>query len=563
MPDKHTDELKKLREENAFLRDANERLRAENAELSDQLNQLSSRLDYFIKKYFGKSSEKLDPNQLELLLEGLSTSDSAQACDEDERVKAANLLADNREVKKKRPPRSRKDRFPANCPVEEKVIVPLTVQADPDAYRKIGEEVSVQYDYQPGKIIEQRTIRPKYVEIADKNVPPLIAPLPPKLQERGMLSPGFLTHIVIGKYADHLPLYRQQSILRTRHDVHLSRATLCNAVDLVAFWLKPIVEEISAQQFTRGYVQIDETFIKYLKPGSGKAQQGYLWLVHTPGGDTVYHWYKGRGHDSLEDFIPGEYMDAEVLHDDDRGHVEIATDPRAETAVIAPQLTVQCDGHSAYTAFSKKYEAVTLLGCWTHVRRYFHEAFEGNDHPLRTSWVLKQIGQLYRIEKRLRESRAGPALREATRQSESKMIIRRLHRVLTQWSESGRHMPKSLLGKAINYALNRWDMLEVYLTDGRLEICNNLIENRVRPTAIGKKNYLFFGSEEAGERSAIIYSIVTSCHNHGIDPFEYMKDVLERLPAMMRHEIPTITPAAWAAARRAGTTAAMQTSAAS
>jgi hypothetical protein len=163
---------------------------------------------------------------------------------------------------------------------------------------------------------------------------------------------------------------------------------------------------------------------------------------------------------------------------------------------------------------------------------------------------MRQIQHLYRVEARLREQRAGPRLREAVRAHQSKPLVERIERALLRLKSSGRHLPQSLFGIAMDYALGQWQTLDVYLDDGRVEIDNNLVENAIRPTALGKKNWLFIGEAEAGERGAIIYTVIESCRRRGLDPYGYLKDVLTRLPNMTNHQIPEVTPAAWAKARR-------------
>lgn len=197
----------------------------------------------------------------------------------------------------------------------------------------------------------------------------------------------------------------------------------------------------------------------------------------------------------------------------------------------------------------KKRPGVKLVGCWAHARRKFHEAMEQREAVGHNGWILRQIGHLYGIERRLRKRRAGPNLRSAIRAAESRPILDRLTKVLT--IIQSKHRPQSLTGKAISYALGQWELLEVYPGDGRLEIDNNLVENAIRPTALDRKNWLFVGAEDAGWRSAIICSLIQSCRAHGVEPLAYFKDVLTRLPAMTNHEMPTLTPRAWTESRRA------------
>jgi len=349
---------------------------------------------------------------------------------------------------------------------------------------------------------------------------PVIAALPERLLDRSLPAPGLLAHLVVGKYCDHLPLYRQEQIYQQRHGVYLPRQTLTRWVELVSRWLKPIHEQIRTGVLGGGYVQVDETPVEYLEPGHGKARQGYLWTCSRPGGDVFYRWETSRAAACLDNLIPVDF-----------------------------QGKLQCDGYAAYRAFANgRKEKIELAGCWAHARRKFHEALEAA--PKTAGWFLRQIQHLYRVEALLREQRAGPKLRAAVRAHESGPIVERLKQALVRLKSRGRYLPQSLLGVAIDYALGQWPTLGVYLGDGRVEIDNNLVENAIRPTALGKKNWLFMGDADTGERGAIIYSVIESCRRRGIDPYAYLKDVLTRLPTMTNLQIPEVTPAAWAKARQ-------------
>lgn len=481
-----------------------ERLRKEN-EL------LRQKLDLLARRIFGRKSEQLDAQQLEFLMGKLQAPDATPAS-------GAAAAPEAEPARRTRSPRQ--PRYPENLPVETEVIDPATVLGNPDAWRQIGEETSDLIDYEPGRFLLRRTVRRVWVKRGDPDAVPMIAPLPPKLLERGILAPGLLAHVLVGKYGDHLPLCRQERIFNERYGVHLPRQTLARGVELAATWLKPIVEQIRREQLASGYLQIDETPVKYLEPGQGQTSQGYFWTVHVPKGDTVYHWTVGRGHEHLLEILP-ETFDG----------------------------TAQCDGYGAYRTMLKKRPGVKLVGCWAHARRKFHEAREQREAVGHNGWILRQISHLYAIERRLRKSRAGPKLRSAIRTAESRPILDRLKKALT--IIQSKHRPQSLTGKAISYALGQWELLEVYPADGRVEIDNNLVENAIRPTALGRKNWLFIGAEDAGWRSAVIYSILHSCRNHGIEPCAYLKDVLTRLPTMTNHQVPALTPRAWAKAQRA------------
>ena len=204
---------------------------------------------------------------------------------------------------------------------------------------------------------------------------------------------------------------------------------------------------------------------------------------------------------------------------------------------------MQCDGYAAYPSFARDKPHLELVGCWAHVRRRFYEA---QQHvPLRATWILRQIAKLYHLEQQLREGGAGPQLRAAHRASQAAPILARLHRVLRTWKTSGAHLPASSMGQAIDYALGQWDLLGRYLHDGRLEIDNNQVENAIRPTAVGKKNWLFIGHAECGQRGAILFTIVQACRRLGINPFDYLKDVLTQIPRHTNKTVDQLTPENW------------------
>jgi hypothetical protein len=203
--------------------------------------------------------------------------------------------------------------------------------------------------------------------------------------------------------------------------------------------------------------------------------------------------------------------------------------------------TIQCDGYAGYGAFAnRRPSTITLAGCWAHVRRKFYDALEQT--PRTAGWLLRQIQHLYQVEAHLRKHRAGPRLRLAVRAHQSRPIVERLKKALVRLKAGGRHLPQSLLGQAIDYTLGQWPSLEIFLGDGRVEIDNNLVENAIRPTAIGKKNWLFVGAGGAGERSAIVYTVMESCRRRAIDPWAYLRDVLTRLPHLTNQQIGQVTP---------------------
>jgi len=471
---------------------------------------LREKIDLLVKKLFGAKSEKLDPQQLLLLLQGLDAPGKAPEPVAAEAPRRSTAPS---------PPRERGPRLPEHLPIIEEVIEPEPVKLAPEQWRRIGQEVSERLDYEPARFLRRRIVRPKYVRRTEVDAVPIIAALPDSLLDRSMVTPGLLAHIVVSKYCDHLPLYRQESIYWTRHQVWLPRQTMAEWVGLAAQWLRPIYDHIRGEVFGRGYVQIDETPIRYLAAGHGKTRLGYLWTSSDPAGDVVFHWQTSRAAACLEAVVPVEF-----------------------------EGIVQADGYEAYDRFARQRAGrIRLAGCMAHVRRKFYEAQE--QAPKVAGWILRQIGHLYAIEATLRKARAGPARRQAERACASALILARLQRALIRLKASRRYLPQNLMGRALDYALGQWASLLVFLEDGRLEIDNNRVENAIRPSAIGKKNWLFIGEAAAGDRSAIIYTVIESCRRRGIDPFAYLRDVFTRLPSMTNWQVQQITPAAWAKAQ--------------
>jgi transposase len=491
------------------------RREAEVQRLRQEVDFLRQKLDALARQLFGKRSEQLDPAQLQLLFQELEAPGPALGNGSGPQVPETEPARPT----KASPRPERTPRLPEHLPVIEEVIVPPPVQAAPEQWRRIGQEITERLDYEPARFFRRRTVRPKYVRRDQLDAVPIIAELPPCILERSIATAGLVAQILVAKYCDHLPLYRQESIYQSRHSVSLSRQTMAEWVGVAADWLRLIYEEIRAGVTAHGYLQIDETPIRYLEPGHGQTRLGYLWACHRPGADAVYSWHTSRAAACLEKILPVDFTG-----------------------------TIQCDGYTAYDAFARHRAGIELAGCWAHVRRKFFEAHRQGCK--RSALVLHLLQSLYRTEARLRESRAGPKLRAIGRSLESRPIIARLQRTLLHWKAKGGILPKSLLSQAITYALGQWDSLQLFLHDGRLEIDNNLVENCIRPTAVGKKNWLFIGAAHAGQRGAIIYTIIESCRRRGIDPYAYLRDVLTRLPSMTTSQIKEVTPEAWAKAQR-------------
>jgi len=477
-------------------------LETENARLQNENRLLRQKLDQYIRHYFGgQRNEGLDIHQLELLLQGLPNVITLPATEI--KTTTATRNGTSHPV--------RRMLVEDKLETHEVVIEPAEVQAQPEGWKKISEERTSQLDWVAPKIIKRVYIRPRYV----KQERFALAPLPPQPIEQGMVGPGLLAQILVSKYEYHQPLYRQEKMFRQQFGLELSRKTMGCWVEQAAELLKPVYRAIREDLLAGNYLQADETPIRYLDPDvKGKSQQGYLWVYSRPQSDVLFEWRVSRARAGPEEFLKNF-----------RGKL-------------------QTDGYSAYESLAKARGDLTLVGCWAHVRRGFHEALA---ETKLAAWFVRQIGLLYAVEKKLREQNAGPALRQAMRAWQSQPVLARLHRAMELIRR--KTLPQGLLGQAIDYALKRREALNRFVNDGTLEIDNNLIENSIRPSALGKKNWLFVGHPDAGERSAVIYTLLGSCRRHGINPFDYLKDLFTRLPAAKITQIKDFTPAAWAKAK--------------
>ena len=424
------------------------------------------------------------------------------------------------EEAKSKEPRKRKTKselYPKNLPVVEKTtLIPAEVQANPDAYKYLGERYHDELDYQPARLQWLRTIIPSYISKEDKSQPPAREKAPESKIPGTMITPALATALIIDKHCDHLPHYRQSQRFFREQTVELSRKTINGWVHQTAQHLAPIAEAIGAELRGSDLLQIDETPMHYLIPGSGKAHTGYLWVMRDPQTGAVYYqWQKGR---SARDLM-------ETLGYDEK------------TKQLAFKGTIQCDGYICYQTMMNAYEGIVLGACLAHIRRKFIDDKSLWQIPW-VAYLLRAIKVLYRIERRLRNSSAPPDLCQRKRRSYAKAIIEKLHKKLTK--ELPQHRPSSSCGKAIRYALNQWSQFILYLEDGRLPIDNNGAENAIRPCKLGLKNYMFFGSLEAGENNATLYTLIENCKAAGLNPRDYFEHVLGNLATQQAEDL---TPA--------------------
>ena len=505
-----TEKLKELAKANEQLASDNEVLRAEN-------KLLRRKVEHLIRLIHGSKSEKLDPDQLELLLGDEAKKPEAADGEEDALAEVEKEIKNSAASKRKTP---RKIRLPEDIPTTTEILVPDEVRENPDAWRKVSERETEKLDYIPAKFLRTVYIRPVYVKKGTPQDKFMVAGLPDSLLEKSMLTPSLLAHIVTSKFCDHLPLHRIERINAERHGVYIPRSVMAGWMETAADLLEPLWRLLASFLRNCQYVKADETPIPYLCPGHGKTKQGYLWLYGNPQlGIVVYDWKTSRSAGCLDAVLrDGEQIFRGVL---------------------------QSDGYSAYHAWAKQFDGIVEAGCWTHARRRFFDA--RHEDRRRAARILLAIQKLFRIERKLEG--LPPEARKHWRRRRSRPIVRKLRRLIKRLQKF--HLPKSGLGEAAAYALNQWERLNVFLNRGEVDIDNNSTERKVRPTKLGAKNWLFIGGEQTGWRSAVLYTMVENCRISGIDPYAWLEWVFEQLPGMTtRDDLSALLPSAYAARLR-------------
>lgn len=481
-------------------------------DLRGELQQARWQIDQLKKKLFGPTSERQVSDTLskEQILMGLFPPPSEPPATQDV-VLPETPAAPTEEKKKRRAPRQPQTR---ELEVVITRIEPPSTACDSchEAGRQLRIEKSEYFDYQPARIIRHEVHRPVYAHNCACDAPKMvIAPLPPMPVEKGMPSPGLLAHVALSKYADHLPLYRQQQQF-ARLGVNFPRALLADWMTKTAGWLQPLVREMKTGLLAGDYLQVDETPVKVMDPEvKGRCAIGWLWVAGVPGGDVIFEFHPGRG----------KVFAAELVGDFE-GYL-------------------QRDGYGVYQSLARDNPGLIPVGCWAHARRYFVDALD--DEPVQAKWFVEEIRKLYLIEAHAREKALSPDDRLTLRKDLSAPVLTAIKARMDEIEMA--LLPQSPLGKACRYARAEWTPLTRCLENGRLEIDNNLTENAIRPSAVGKKNWLFIGHPEAGWRSAVIYSVIASCRRRKIDPWEYLRDVLTRLPSATTSQLPDLVPARW------------------
>jgi len=464
---------------------------------------------------FGRRSEKVawQIEQLQLRLDELQASRTEQAASVAERV--ANV----EEPRSTRPVRRP---LPAHLPRQTRKIPPEHT-ACPDCggeLKPLGEDVSEVLEYVPASFVVIRQVREKLAcGRCDKIVQ---APAPSRPIARGMAGPGLLAHVLVSKYGDHLPLYRQEEIYE-RQGVELDRATLANWVGQTSALLDPLVEALRRHVMAAQKLHADDTPVPVLAPGLGKTKLGRLWTYV-------------RDDRPMGDISPPAVW---FTYSPDRK----GEHPQAHLSSFSGVL--QAD---AYAGFGQLYESgrIREAACWAHVRRKFYDLHVAHKSPVAQE-ALWRIGELYAVEKDIRGRQ--PEERRQVRNERSRPLLASLRR----WLEETlfKLSKKSDTAQAVRYALGRWEALLRYVDDGRLEIDNNAAERALRVVALGRKNYLFAGSDRGGERAATIYSLIGTAKLNGLDPEGYLREVLSRIADHPINQIEELLPWNLAAARLA------------
>jgi transposase len=378
-----------------------------------------------------------------------------------------------------------------------------------DGLKKIGEEVTEELEFEPGKFFVNRFVRPKYVTANNEGI--LIAPMIDRPFAKSIAGPGLVSQLIIGKYVDHLPLHRQNEQFK-REGVNIPSSTLSDIISDGCKLITPLFDALKKLVFKSTYLHADETPLKVLdKDKKGTTHRGYYWVYHN----------------SIERLVLFDYQ----MGRNREGPLEMLKDFKGH---------LQTDGYVVYDIFKKK-DSITVLHCMAHARRMFYETQESDKAD--AEYVLAEIGKLYAIERKAAEQSLDETERLKLRQEEALPILQSLSNWMKEQYQKAR--PKSPMGKALGYCIERWHELMIYASDGKLNIDNNPVENSIRPVAIGRKNYLFAGSHEAAQRSAMLYSLVGTCKLHGINPFIWLRNVMQRIHNYPINKIEDLLPQNW------------------
>ncbi len=480
-----------------------EKLADENQKLQNEILFLKEELAQLKRLIYGSKSERYVKEAPDAHQGSLFDNDQIEKKQPEETIEEIKYKRTKPVKEKSRPLRAE---IPSHLPREKQIIEP---EGKDETAKKIGEEVSERLEYVPGKLFVREIVRPKYItKQNDEKTEISIAQLPSEIIPKGNVGPSLLAHIFISKFVDHLPFYRQSKMF-ARNGLNIPDSTMGGWFSEASKWLSFVYDELKHQVLSGDYLQADETPIPVLskdKPGS--THKGYFWVYYDPLKRLVlFDYRKSRGRDGPEDILS-----------DFKGYL-------------------QTDGYAGYENL-KNQSNITRLACMAHARRKFEHALE-ND-PERGEYALETIGHLYDIERRAKEEGLSYEQIYDLRQNEVVPILTEFEKWLKD--EINQVLPKSAIGKAFAYTLKLWPYLKRYVENGKFQIDNNLIENSIRPVALGRKNYLFCGSHEAAQNAAMIYSFLGTCKINNIEPYRWLKETLEALPECKSSELSRLLP---------------------
>lgn len=383
--------------------------------------------------------------------------------------------------------------LPEHLPVREVIIEP---EEDTTGLKKIGEEVTETLEYTPASLVKRRTVRPKYAKADQQGV--LIAPLPTRPIDKSIAEACLLAHILVGKYIDHLPFYRQIQMFKRDFGWEPAQSTMSDWMSGCCKLLEPLYNTLKQKILESNYIQADESPIKVLDSDKkGSTHQGYQWVYHDPVQKLVlFNYRKGRGQHGPKELL-AHY----------NGYL-------------------QCDGYTVYDKIGAG-PNIVLAGCLVHARRKFYDALDSDRKRAQTA--LEFFRKMYLEERAVKEEAPNDfGQRKLVRQEKIQPLLVQIKAWIEQ--EQFNVLPKSPIGKAMAYFVNQYPKLEAIFEDGRIELDNNLIENAIRPMAIGRKNYLFCGSHDAAQNAAMLYSFFGSCKMQNINPREWLEDTLQKIP---------------------------------
>jgi transposase len=471
------------------------------------LDKLTYEMALLKRLKFAAKSEALSADQSTLF---------ADALEED--LQAVHEEAEQMQCAAERAPRqqAKRQRLPAQLPRQQFEHEPEATECCGQAMRRMGEDVAEKLDYQPGVFTVHRHVRGKWVCACCQTLKQ--APVAPHIIDKGIATAGLLAHVLVAKYADHLPLYRQEAIY-ARAGAPIPRSTLAQWVGSCGVQLQPLVDALRQAVLKHSVIHADETPVQMLKPASqrdGKTHRAYLW-AYSPGRHeqmkaVVYDFCESRAGKHAAIFL--ERWSGTLLVDDYAGYKQLMG------------------------------QKVQEAGCWAHARRKFFELHVANKSQI-AEQALAFIGQLYEIERIVAGASEQERLR--IRQTQSRPVMVTLQRWL---QEHRAKVPEgSATAKAIDYSLRRWQALSGFIDNAQVPIDNNWIENQMRPVALGRKNWLFAGSLRAGQRAAAVMSLIQSAKLNGHDPHAYLKDVMEKLPSWPNSRIEELLPHRWQVTR--------------